>query len=325
MRKIGFVSSVLCLIVVLAAIQGASAQEFSGTVRIIVPYAAGGTSDIIARLIAPHLQSALNVNVIVENKPGANGNIGADLVAHAKKDGHTLLFCDLVALAAAPSLYREKLTFSVEKDFAPVSLTMFAPYILAVHPSVPVASVDELVKYSKANPGKLIQGVSGIGNANHLTGLQLTKALGIDWKFVAYKGGADAIRAVVANESQVIINGATATQSFAVQNQLKGLSVSGSKRLAALPDLPTWKELNLPATENGTWQGFLATGGTPAKTVERLNAEISKIIAMPEVRKKIEELGGEVKGGSAADFDAWLKKNLAELSKIVADAGIKLE
>jgi tripartite-type tricarboxylate transporter receptor subunit TctC len=185
--------------------------------------------------------------------------------------------------------------------------------------------VDELVKYAKANPGKLIQGVSGIGNANHLTGLQLTRALGIDWKFVAYKGGADAIRGVVANESQIIINGATATQSFVVQNQMKGLAVSGDKRLAALPDLPTWKELKLPASENGTWQGFLATGGSPAKTVERLNAEISKIIAMPDVKKKIEDLGGEVKGGSASDFDKWMKQNSTELAKIVAEAGIKLE
>jgi tripartite-type tricarboxylate transporter receptor subunit TctC len=303
----------------------ASAQDFSGTVRIIVPYAAGGTSDIIARLVAPHLQKALNVNVIVENKPGANGNIGADLVAHAKKDGHTLLFCDLVALVAAPSLYRDKLTFSVEKDLAPVNLTMFAPYILAVHPSVPVNSMDELIAYAKANPGKLAQGVSGIGNANHLTGLQLTKAWGIDWKFVAYKGGADAIRAVVANESQVIINGATATQSFVVQNQLKGLSVSGEQRLAALPNLPTWKELKFPVIDNGTWQGFLATGGTPAKTLEKLNAEINTILAMPEVRKKIEDLGGEIKGGSIAAFDTWIKRNSTDLAKVVAEAGIKLE
>jgi len=327
MTKYGSLWGILIIgfIVLLGSVRDTSAQEFSGTVRIIVPYAAGGTSDIVARLIAPHLQKAINANVIVENKPGANGNIGADAVAHAKKDGHTLLFCDLVALVASPSLYGKKLTFSVEKDLAPVSLTMFAPYILAVHSSVPVNSMDELIKYSKANPGKLAQGVSGIGNANHLTGIQLTKAWGINWKFVAYKGGADAIRGVVANESQVIINGATATQSFVVQDQLKGLSVSGDKRLAALPNLPTWKELKFPVVDNGTWQGFLTTGGSPKKTVERLNAEISKIIAMPEVRKKIEDLGGEVKGGSVAVFDKWIKKNSADLSKVVAEAGIKLE
>ena len=327
MKKRGFVLGILVLgfLVIMSSVQVVSAQEFSGTVRIIVPYAAGGTSDIISRLIAPHLQKAINANVIVENKPGASGNIGADAVAHSKKDGHTLLFCDLVALAAAPSLYGKKLTFSVEKDLVPVSLVMFAPYILAVHPSVPVNSVDELVKYAKANPGKLAQGISGIGNANHFTGLQLTKAWGVNWKFVPYKGGADAIRGVVTNESQVIINGATATQSFVVQNQLKGLSVSGDKRLAALPNLPTWKELQLPVIENGTWQGFLATGGTPEKTVERLNAEISKIIALPEVKKRIEDLGGEIKGGTAADFDKWMKRNIADLAKIVTEAGIKLD
>jgi tripartite-type tricarboxylate transporter receptor subunit TctC len=305
--------------------QSASAQEFSGTVRIIVPYAAGGTSDIISRLIAPELQKALKTNVIVENKPGANGNIGADAVAHAKKDGHTLLFCDLVALAASPALYGKKLTFSVDNDLAPVHLTMFAPYILAVHPSVPVKTTDELVKYSKANPGKLAQGVSGIGNANHLTGIQLAKAWGVNWKFVAYKGGADAIRGVVSNESQIIINGATATQSFVVQGQLTGLSVSGGTRLTALPNLPTWRELKLPVADNGTWQGLLATGGTPKPTLERLNAEIGKIVAMPDIRKKIEDLGGEIKGGSVAVFEDWMKRNLGELSKVVAEAGIKLE
>jgi tripartite-type tricarboxylate transporter receptor subunit TctC len=307
------------------AVQSASAQEFSGTVRIIVPYAAGGTSDIISRLVAPDLQKALKTNVIVENKPGANGNIGADAVAHAKKDGHTLLFCDLGALVASPALYGKKLTFSLEKDLAPVHLTMFAPYILAVHPSVPVKTTDELVKYAKANPGKLAQGMSGIGNANHLTGIQLTKLWGVNWKFVAYKGGADAIRGVVSNESQIIVNGATATQSFVVQNQLTGLSVSGATRLAALPNLPTWKELKLPVADNGTWQGFLTTAGTPKQTIERLNSEIAKILAMPEIKKKIEDLGGEIKGGSIAVFEDWMKTNTAEFSKVVAEAGIKLE
>jgi tripartite-type tricarboxylate transporter receptor subunit TctC len=311
--------------VILSSVVSASAQEFSGTVRIIIPYAAGGTSDIVARLIAPHLQKAINANVIVENKPGANGNIGADAVAHAKPDGHTLLFCDLVALIASPSLYGKKLTFSVERDLAPVSIVLFAPYILAVHPSVPVNSVNDLVKYSKANPGKLALAVSGIGHANQLTGIQLAKGWGVNWKYVAYKGGADAIRGVVANESQVIINGATATQPFVVQDQLKGLAVSGDKRLAALPKLPTWKELKLPASDNGSWQGFLTTAGSPKNLVDRLNKEITKIIAMPEIKKKIVDLGGEVKGGSPADFTKWIKKNTVELNKVVAEAGIKLE
>jgi tripartite-type tricarboxylate transporter receptor subunit TctC len=310
---------------VMGTTYSACAQEFSGTVRIIVPYAAGGTSDIISRLVAPDLQKALKTNVIVENKPGANGNIGADAVAHAKKDGHTLLFCDLVALVASPALYGKKLTFSVEKDLAAVHLTMFAPYILAVHPSVPAKTTEELIKYAKANPGKLAQATSGVGNANHLTGIQLAKLWGVNWKYVAYKGGADAIRGVVSNESQIIINGATATQSFVTQSQLTGLSVSGGTRLAALPNLPTWKELKIPVADNGTWQGFLTTAGTPKQTIDRLNAEVAKIIAIPEIRKKIEDLGGEIKGGSAAVFDEWLKTNTADLSKVVAEAGIKLE
>ena len=321
----GLIVLVVAFAMILGGVSGASAQDFKGTVRFIIPNAAGGTSDILARIIAPYLQKAIGVNVIVENKPGANGNIGSDIVAHAKKDGQTLLLCDLVGLCASPALYGKKLTFSVEKDLAPVGMVMFAPYILAVHPSVPASNVEELIKYSKANPGKLVQATSGVGAANHLTGIQLARAWGIDWKFVAYKGGADAIRAVVSNESQIIINGATATQPFVVQNQLKGLAVSGEKRLDAIANLPTWKELKFPVIENGTWQGILTTAGSPKKIVDRLNAEIGKILALPEVQKKVADLGGQMKAGSVGEFDKWMKDTLVEYEKVVAAAGIKLE
>ena len=263
----------------------AADPQFNRAVRIIVPYAPGGSSDILARLIGPHLSKAIGQPVIVENKVGASGNIGADFVAKAEKDGHTMLITDVGTMAASPNLF-SKLPFDVEKDFAPVTMVMFAPYVLAVHPSVPVKNIAEMVAYAKANPGKLNLAHSGIGSVGNLTGIVLAKHWGITWKYIPYKGGAAAIRAVVANESNVIINGALPTAPFVVQNQMRGMAVSGTKRLAALKDVPCFKELNLPAVDSGTWQGIVTTGGTPAPVVARLNAEIKKVLVHAGNRRR---------------------------------------
>jgi tripartite-type tricarboxylate transporter receptor subunit TctC len=317
--------AVISLSLSLLALPGAAqAQQFTKPVHIIVPYAAGGASDILARLISPHLSKAIGQPVIVENKLGATGNIGADFVAKAEKDGHTLLLAEMGAVAAAPSLFTE-LTYDPQKDLTGVGMLVFGAYILAVHPSVPVNTVAEMVAYAKANPGKLAVANSGIGNTNHLTGILLAKHWGIDWKYVPYKGGAAANRAVLANESNVIINSALATQPYVTQNQLRGLAVSGTKRLEALKSLPTFQELTLPAVDSGTWQGVMTTAGTPAPMVARLNAELKKILAMPEVEKKISELGAEVRIGSPEDFTIWMKDNTALWGSIIRDAGIKAE
>ena len=169
------------------AVAHAADPQFNRAVRIIVPYAPGGSSDILARLIGPHLSKAIGQPVVVENKVGASGNIGADFVAKAEKDGHTMLITDVGTLSAAPNLF-SKLTFDVEKDLAPVIMVMFAPYILAVHPSVPVKDITEMVAYAKANPGKLNLAHSGVGSVGHLTGIVLAKHWGITWKYIPYKG-----------------------------------------------------------------------------------------------------------------------------------------
>ncbi len=199
----------------------AVAQSFTKPVRVIVPFAPGGTSDILARLIGPKLQEALGQPVVVENKTGAGGNIGADFVAKADKDGHTLLLLDVSTLAISPNLLAS-MTYSPTKDLAPVGLISFAPYVLAVHPSVPVKTVAELVAHAKANPGKVPFGNAGIGVANHISAVQLERTWGVTFKHVPYRGGADAIKGTVSGESQVILNGATATASFVSQGQLKG-------------------------------------------------------------------------------------------------------
>jgi tripartite-type tricarboxylate transporter receptor subunit TctC len=315
----------LAAVVLAVGLAGAvDAQQFTRPVRIIVPYAPGGSSDILARLMQPHLQQAIGQPVVVENKVGASGNIGADFVAKAEKDGHTMLITDVGTLAAAPSLF-SKLAFDVEKDLAPVTMVIFSSYILATHPSLPVNNVAEMVAYAKANRGKLALAHSGVGSVGNLTGFVLAKHWGIDWKYVPYKGGAAAIKGVVANESNVIINGALATQPFVTSNQLRGLAVSGTKRLGALKDVPNFKELGLPAVESGTWQGIVTTAGTPAPVIARLNAEIRKVLAMPEIVQKIEAQGGEVRAGSPEEFAAWMKANIATWGAVVREAGIKLE
>ena len=298
------------------------AQEFERPVRIVVPFAPGGTSDILARLISPKLSEAIGQSVVVENKPGAAGNIGAGSVAKAKADGHTLLLMDIGSLAVAPSLFTD-LTYDVQKDLAPVGMVMFGPYVLAVNPSVPAKTFSELVAYAKANPGKLAVANSGVGALNHITAVALARDLGIEWKNVPYKGGAAASRAVVAGESNVIINGSTATLPFVSNQQLTGIAVTGEKRLPSLPEVETFKEAKLPLDQAGTWQGLLTTGNTPPEMVTRLNSELQKILAMPEIQEKIAEQGGMVRPGAPEDVKQWLDTNIKDWGGIVTASGIK--
>jgi tripartite-type tricarboxylate transporter receptor subunit TctC len=316
--------SAVAMAVLLASVTTVSAQNFTKQVTIIVPYAPGGTSDILARLIGPKLSEAIGQPVIVENKPSSSGNIGADFVAKAAGDGHTLLITDAGTLATQPNLVK-KLSFDVQKDLVPVSMVMFSPYLFAVHPSVPAATFQELIAYDKANPGKLNVGTSGVGSIQHLTALVIAKKYGLKWGIVPYRGGAAAIRAVVANESNVIFNGALATLPFVVQNQLKGIAVSGDKKLPAVASLPTFKELGMPIVETGSWQGFFTSKGTPPAMAAKLNAEIRKILAMPEISKKITELGGDVRTSTPEEFATFMTKAIAEWGEVVKAEGIQIE
>jgi len=317
-------AGLLAVAAIACALTPAAAQNFTKQVHIIVPYAPGGTSDILARLIGPKLSEQIGQPVIVENKPSASGNIGADFVAKQPGDGHTLLITDVGTLATQPSLVK-KLSFDVQKDLVPVTMVMFSPYLFAVHPSVPAGTFDELIAYSKANPGKLNVGNSGVGSIQHLTALVVQKKRGINWGHVPYRGGAAAIRAVVSNESNVIFNGALPTIPFVVQNQLKGIAVSGEKRLAQVPNLPSFKEIDMPIVETGSWQGFLASKGTPAAMAARLNDEIRKVLATPEVANRIVDLGGDIRTGSTEEFAGWMTKAIAEWGEVAKAEGIQLD
>ena len=308
----------------LAAPRLARAQGFERTLRIIIPFAPGGTSDIIARLIAPELTRLLGQNVVVENRTGASGNIAIDYVAKAAPDGHTMLLTDVGIIATAPSLFA-RLPFDVMRDLAPVTMLIYAPYILAVNPGVPARDAAALEAHARANPTRVNVAHSGIGSANHLTALLLAQHWGVELVQVPYRGGAAALTAVAGGEAQLIINGATATQPFVTGGQLRGIAVTGPKRLAALPDLPTFAELRWPAPENGTWQGVLVPAGSPPALVTRLEAALREALAMPAVAARLASIGGEVRAEGAAPFRDWLARETATWGAVIRANGILLD
>ncbi len=270
-----------------ARAQLAAAPAFDHAVRIVVPFAPCGTSDILARLLAPELSRSFGQNVVVENRSGASGNLGADLVAKAPPDGHTALLINAGILATAPSLFA-RLPFDPKRDLAPATMLIFAPYILAVHPSLPVADAADLVAFAKAQPARLNVAHSGIGAANHLTALILAQHWGAAGAtMVPYRGGSAALAAAASGEANLIANGATATQPFVQNGSLRGIAVSGPRRLPAFPDLPSFAELGWPAVESGTWQGALLPGATPAPAVARWEAELRALLARPEMARRV--------------------------------------
>jgi tripartite-type tricarboxylate transporter receptor subunit TctC len=306
-----------------AAARAQPTPAFDHAVRLVVPFAPGGTSDILARLLAPELSRASGQNVVVENRSGASGNLGADLVAKAPPDGHTALLIDAGILATAPSLFA-RLPFDPKRDLAPATMLVFAPYILAVHPSLPVKDAAELVAFAKAQPTRLNVAHSGIGAANHLTALILAQHWGAEGAtMVPYRGGAAALAAAASGEANLIVNGATATQPFVQNGSLRGIAVSGTHRLPAFPDLPSFAELGWPAVESGTWQGVLLPGATPAPMVARWEAELRALLARPEMARRVAELGGEVRTDGAAAFRDWLERETENWGRVVRANNLK--
>jgi tripartite-type tricarboxylate transporter receptor subunit TctC len=300
------------------------AQNYpSKTMRIIVPYPPGGTSDILSRLLSPKLNEVFGQPIVVDNRAGANGNIGADLVAKSAPDGYTMLLADLGALTISPSVY--KLPFDVVKDFAPVTMVAYSPHLLAVHPSVPVTTVKELIALAKAKPGQLNFAVSSIGGAPHLAGVAFEAQTGIKWTYIPYKGGADAIIGLASGQADAIFNGMLATYPHVKSGKLKLIAVSSTKRVAAIPEVPTVAEAGLKDFETGSWQGVVAAAGTPKEVVGRLNTEIIKALSTPEMRENLTRQGAEVYTMTSEQLGNWLRTEIAKWAKVVKTANLKLE
>ena len=305
------------------AAQDASAQAWpTRPIKIIVPYAPGGSSDIIARAISQPLSEALKQSVIVENRVGANGNLGADAVAKSAPDGYTILLCDVGALAISPSVYT-KLPFDPAKDLRGVTMLAYSPHMLAVHPSVKANNLKELVALSKT--ADLNFAVTAMGSAPHLAGVAVERASGAKWTYVPYKGGAQAVADTIAGQTQVLMNGMLATLPHVQSGKLKVLAISKRSRMPLIGDVPTLAEQGLTDFESGTWQGALVANGTPSAILTRLNAELIKAIRSPDVRARLTGQGAEVVTMSPSEQDQLFTRERARWAQVVAAANIKLD
>jgi len=307
-----------------AAVPAVRAQDAwpSKPLRIVVPYPPGGSSDIIARAISQGLSEALKQSVIVENKAGANGNLGADFVAKSAPDGYTLLLCDVGALAISPSVYT-KLPFNPSKDLRGVTMLAYSPHLLVVHPSVPAANLKELVALSKKSD--LNFAVTATGSAPHLAGVALERASGAKWQYVPYKGGVQAIQDTVGGQTQVLMNGMLATLPHVQSGKLKVLGVSKGTRMPLIGDVPTIAEQGVAGFESGTWQGVMMARGTPDAVVQRLNKELVAVIRSADIRARLAGQGAEVVTMTPPEQEAFFEKERARWAKVVTAAQIKLD
>jgi tripartite-type tricarboxylate transporter receptor subunit TctC len=293
-------------------------------IRIVVPYAPGGTSDILARQIGPKLTEAWGQPVIVENKPGANGNVGADFVAKSAPDGYTLLLTDVGGLVISASVY-PKLPFDPSKDFSPVVMVSYSPHVLAVHPSVKASNVKELIALAKANPGKLNFAISGLGGAPQLAGIEFAQRTGVNWTYIPYKGGSDAVAAVVAGQADVLFNGMLATWPSVQGGRLKAVAISSAQRMPSAPDTPTVAEQGLPGFETGSFQGVVGPKGIPRDTVAKLNGELVKLLNTQEMKERFAKQGTEVRAGTPESLGQWLSSEQAKWARVVKESGAKFD
>ena len=322
-RRKTLIAGAASLLALAFANPAAHAQAWpSKPIRIVVPYTPGGSSDIIARAISAPLADALKTTVVVENKPGANGNTGTDLVAKAPADGYTILLCDVGALAITPSVYN-KLPFDPSKDLKGVGMLAYSPHMLVVHPSVPANNLKELIALSQTT--KLNFAVTAIGSAPHLAGVAVEKATNAKWEYIPYKGGSQAITDTIAGQTQVLMNGMLATLPFVQSGKLKVLGVSKATRMPLLANVPTIAEQGVSGFESGTWQGVLVPAATPPAVIARLAAELTRIIRSPDVRSRLTVQGAEVHTMSPAEFAPFFEGERKRWAGVVAKGGIKID
>ena len=313
------------LVVVFTCAGGAAlAQPYpSRPIHIVAPFPAGGGYDFLSRLIGQEMSRSFGQPVVVENKSGANGNIGTDAVAKSPPDGYTLLMGGNSPLALNVALY-PKLPYDPQKDFAPIARVATQPNLLAVHPKVPVKSVAELIQHAKANPGKLTYGTAGNGSPQHLAAEQLKRMAGIDMVHVPYKGAAPNAAALLAGEVSLAFNIILLPLPHVQAGRLTGLAVASAKRSPLAPDLPTMTELGYPI-DIDTWYGLLAPAGTPREVIAKLNAETVRILNLPELRERTRAQGIELAGSTPEEFGSFLGGYIATWTKAIREMRITID
>jgi len=305
-------------------VQGVQAQNYpQRPIRIIVAYTPAGTTDILARAVGQKMTETWGQPVIVDNRPGANGNIGTEITANATPDGYTIVMATAATHSINNTLY-PKLKWDAVKNFDPISLVARVPNILVVNNSLPVKSVSELIAYGKANPGKLNHGSPGLGSTGHLSAELFKTASGLQMTHVPYKGSAPTLADLVAGQIQVVIDNMPPYLPQVQAGKIRGLAVTTATRSSAAPNLPTIAESGVKGYEAGSWFGLAAPKGVPAAIITKLSAETDRILKLPDVKERLLGLGAEPVGGKPEDFAAFIRSEQAKWRKVITQAGIKL-
>lgn len=319
--------AMLALAVLCAAwsmIVPAAAEERFPTkpVRLIVPFPAGGPTDIVARLVAANMRDELGENVIVENRAGATGTIGSGVVAKSDPDGYTMVMGTLGSHTLAP-LLAAKRPYDPTKDFAPVSLLAIVPNVLMVHPSIPAKTVPELVKLLKENPGRYNYGSAGNGSPLHLSGVLFQRVTGVDIVHVPYRGSAPALQDLRGGQLALMFDAIPSALPIVTSGDVRGLAVTGPKRVSSLPDLPTMVEAGIADFESYTWNALFVRAGTPASIITRLNEAAVAAVRKPEVAKRLAELGADVVGSSPGELGSLVAKEMDKWGPVIEASGAR--
>jgi tripartite-type tricarboxylate transporter receptor subunit TctC len=291
--------------------------------RLIVPFSPGGPTDQTARLLTARLTELWGQPIIVDNRPGANGNIGMEAAFKALPDGYTQVMATVGTIAVNPSIY--KLPFDVTRDFAAVIQLTSSPALLVVHPSLPVRSVKELIALARKRPGELTFGSSGIGGLGHISGEMFRQQAGIDMVHVPYKSSAPALVDLLGGQISMLFENMISSAPHVKSGRLRALAVSTATRSAALPDVPTVAESGLPGYANNSWSGVLVPEATPRELVQRLNADYGRLLGEPAIRERLIAVGADIVGGTPEQFAAFIKSEIDKLAKVVRAAKIQIE
>ena len=313
------------MLLVAGAAATVQAQTYpSKPIRMIVPFPPGGTTDILARAIGAELTKAWGQPVVIENRPGAGGNIGSEAVARSPGDGYTLLMGTVGTHGINPSLYK-KMPYDAVKDFAPVTLVALVPNILVVHPSVPAKSVAELIALAKKQPGKLTYASSGNGTSIHLSGALFESLAGVQMVHVPYKGSAPAVTDLLGGQVNMMFDNMPSALPHVKAGKLRALGVTSAKRSPAVPDVPTIAEAGVKGYEASSWFGVLAPATTPKDIVAKLNAEIAKSLGTPEMKEKLSSQGAEPVGNTPEQFGAFIRAEIDKWAKVVKASGATVD
>ena len=296
----------------------------SKPIRLVVPFPPGGSLDVVARAIGAKLSEAWGQQVVIDNRPGAGGNIGADLVAKSAPDGYTILEGALSTHAVNVTLYG-KLPYDPIKDFAPISLVAITPNVLVVNPTAQFNTVPELIAYAKANPGKLSFGSGSNGSAGHLAGELFKTDAHIDMVHIPYKGGAPALQALLAGDTQLMFDNLANSMQQVKAGKLKAIAVTTAKRSALVPELPTLAETGVPGFDIFTWWGFMAPAGTPKEIIAKWNSEVTRILNTPEMKAFFAQQGAEPAPTTPDQFETLIKSEITKYAKIIKESGAKVD